>query len=154
MSENKVNLEHTDRCPVPEAKPWLRPVLVAFGWACVALGAIGAITPGLPTTIFLIMAAWAFSRSSKRFHEWLYSHKIFGPLISNWDSHRVIPKKAKIMAVAMMSLSLVIVVLFIAKTMLLPMIMAAVMVPTAIYILTRASVVPEQALLPAETRPK
>jgi uncharacterized protein len=147
MSENKINLEHMDRCPVPEAKPWLRPILIVFGWTCVALGAIGAITPGLPTTIFLIMAAWAFSRSSRRFHAWLYGHKYFGPVVSNWDNHRVIPKKAKIMAVSMMSLSLAIVVVFFAKTMMVPLIMAGVMLPAAIYIVTRASDVPEAALV-------
>ncbi len=152
MSENKINLEHMDRCPVPEAKPWLRPILIIFGWTCVALGAIGAVTPGLPTTVFLIMAAWAFSRSSRRFHSWLYGHKYLGPYITAWDQHRVIPKRAKIMAVCMMSLSLAIVILFLAKTMMLPMIMAGVMFPAAIYILTRASEVPEQAMVPIRVR--
>ena len=152
MSENKINLEHMDRCPVPEAKPWLRPVLIFFGWFCVALGAIGAITPGIPTTVFLIMAAWAFARSPKRFHGWLYGHKYFGPVVSNWDNHRIIPKKAKIMAVSMMSLSLAVVVLFIAKTWMLPLIMAGVMLPAAIYILTRASEIPEAELVRIRVR--
>jgi uncharacterized protein len=150
MSDDKINLEHMDRCPVPEAKPWLRPILIIFGWTCVAIGAIGAVTPGLPTTIFLIMAAWAFSRSSKRFHTWLYGHKYLGPYITAWEEHRVIPKRAKIVAISMMSLSLTIVIVFIAKTALLPMIMAAVMLPAAIYIVTRASVVPEPVLVRAQ----
>jgi len=145
MSDDQINLEHMDRCPVPEAKPWLRPIYIVFGWFCVALGAIGVITPGLPTTVFLIMAAWAFSRSSKRFHSWLYGHKYLGPYITDWDNHRVIPKRAKIMAVSMMSLSLAIVIVFFAKSMMLPLIMAGVMLPAAIYIITRASVAPEQA---------
>jgi len=152
MSEDKINLAHMDRCPVPEARPWLRPLLIGFGWFCVALGALGALTPGLPTTVFLIVAAWAFARSSKRFHDWLYGHKYFGPVVSNWDNHRIIPKKAKIMAVSMMSISLAVVVLFVAKTWMLPLMMAAVMVPAAIYILTRASEVPQPELVRVRVR--
>ena len=70
-----------------------------------ALGAIGVVTPGLPATVFIIMAAWVFARSSRRFHGWLYNHKLFGPALINWERHRVIPPKAKVMVVSMMSLS-------------------------------------------------
>lgn len=139
MDNTRINLAHLDRCPVPEAKPFLRPLLIAFGWLCVALGLIGVVTPGLPTTIFLIMAAWAFSRSSRRFHAWLYGHKHLGPIVQNWDRHRAIPVKAKIMAVSMMTISLLIVVLFVAETWVLPTIMLAVLTPAALYIVTRTS---------------
>jgi len=131
-----------DYCPVPVAKPYLRPLLISFGWLCVVLGVIGAVTPGLPTTIFIIMAAWAFSRSSRRFHDWIYSHRMFGPILHNWESHRVIPRKAKVMAVGMMSLSLLFVVFFTPATWIAPTIMLAVMLPAAIYIVTRASYAP------------
>ena len=139
MDDTRINLAHLDRCPVPEAKPFLRPVLIAFGWLCVALGLIGVVTPGLPTTVFLIMAAWAFSRSSRRFHAWLYGHKYLGLIVQNWDRHRAIPVKAKIMAVSMMTVSLLIIVLFVAETWVLPAIMLAVLIPAALYIVTRTS---------------
>ena len=131
-----------DYCPVPEARPFMRPLLIAFGWLCVALGVIGAVTPGLPTTVFIIMAAWAFSRSSRRFHDWIHGHRMFGPILRNWESHRVIPKRAKILAVSMMTLSFVFVAFFTNAPWLAPVLMLSVMVPTAIYIVTRASYAP------------
>ena len=131
-----------DYCPVPAAKPFMRPLLIAFGWLCVALGGIGVVTPGLPTTVFIIMAAWAFARSSRRFHDWLYSHKLFGPALINWERHRVIPPKAKVMAVSMMSLSVAIVAVIGAGSWMAPTIMMAAMTPVAIFILTRASRAP------------
>ncbi len=145
MKQDTINLDYLDNCPVGEAKPWLRSVLITVGWLCVAMGAIGVVTPGLPTTIFLIMAAWAFARSSRRFHAWLYGHKLFGPLVSNWENHRVIPVKAKILAVSMMTLSVIIVMAMFPENWLLPAIMAAVMMPAAIYIATRESQVPVKA---------
>lgn len=142
MENGKIDLAHLDRCPVPEAKPFLRPLLIAFGFLCVGLGVVGIVTPGLPTTIFLIMAAWAFSRSSRRFHAWLYGHRHLGPVVRNWDEYRAIPVKAKIMAISMMSASFLIVIFFVAESWVLPAIMLAVLMPAALYILTRTSQAP------------
>ncbi|MAF46903.1 MAG: YbaN family protein [Rhodospirillales bacterium] len=132
----------TDHCPVPAARPYARPLLIAFGWLCVALGAIGVVTPGLPTTIFIIIAAWAFARSSRRFHDWLYRHRVFGPALLDWERHRVIPVKAKVMAVSMMGLSIAVVAVLGAGSWMAPAIMAACLSPVALYILTRASRAP------------
>ena len=52
----------------------LRYLLIGFGWFNVALGAIGVVVPGMPTTVFLLIALWAFSKSSERFRTWLYEH--------------------------------------------------------------------------------
>ena len=82
-----------DRCPLPKARPVLKPILIDFGFLCVALGLIGVFTPGFPSTVFLIMAAWAFARSSKRYYNRLYGHKRFGPVLRDWHAHRVIPPK-------------------------------------------------------------
>ena len=71
-------------------------VLLALGWICVSLGFIGIFVPGLPTTIFLIIALWAFTKSSKRLRNWLLNHKRFGPILRNWQEHRVVPLRAKI----------------------------------------------------------
>jgi len=131
-----------DNCPVPEAGPMMRPVLIAFGWLCVMLGGIGVVVPGLPTTVFLIIAAWAFARSSRRFHDWLYGHRVFGPPLQNWRRHRIIPVRAKVLAVSMMSLSLAIVVGTGVGDWTLPALMLSVMIPASLYIVTRASAIP------------
>ena len=76
-----------------------RIMLLSLGWACVGLAFIGIFVPGIPTTPFLIVALWAFAQSSKKFHAWLLNHKRFGPILQNWESHRVVPRKAKILMV-------------------------------------------------------
>ena len=76
-----------------------RIMLLSLGWACVGLAFIGIFVPGIPTTPFLIVALWAFAKTSKKFHTWLLNHKRFGPILSNWESHKVVPLKAKILMV-------------------------------------------------------
>ncbi len=83
-----------------------RHALVAFGWLNVGLGMVGVVLPVMPTTVFLLIALWAFSKSSPRFHDWLYDHPRFGPALQDWRRERAIPLKAKVLALTMMSLSI------------------------------------------------
>ena len=119
-----------------------RWALLAFAWLNVGLGMIGVVVPGMPTTIFLIIAVWAFSKSSVRFQRWLWEHPKFGPSIRAWHLHRVIPVKAKVMAGSMMAVSLIIVIVFVADSWVFPALLAAILVPILAYIVTRASVAP------------
>lgn len=123
----------------------MRWALLGFGWANVGIGVVGIFLPGLPTTVFLLIALWAFSRSSLKFHTWLWNHPRFGPPIRDWHLHKVIPRKAKWLAVLMMSASFVYVTGFVATDWLLPLAMALILTPVAAYIVTRASVPPEEA---------
>ncbi len=66
-----------------------------LGWTNVGLGIIGAILPVMPTTVFLLIAAWAFSKSSPRWHRWLREHPRFGHLICCWEEHHAMPARAK-----------------------------------------------------------
>lgn len=68
------------------------------GWLAILLGTIGAFLPLLPTTPFIILAAFCFSKSSERLHNWLLQHKVFGSLIQNWERYGVIQLKAKWLA--------------------------------------------------------
>ena len=74
-------------------------ILLSLGWICVGLGFIGIFVPGLPTTIFLIVALWAFTKSSKKLRIWLLNHKKFGPFLRDWQEHRVVPLRAKILMI-------------------------------------------------------
>ena len=74
-------------------------ILLSLGWICVGLGFIGIFVPGLPTTIFLIVALWAFTKSSESLRFWLLNHNRFGPILRNWQEHRVVPLTAKILMV-------------------------------------------------------
>lgn len=84
----------------------IRSIYFFLAWIFVALGVLGAFLPVLPTTPFMILALWGFSKSSRRFHQWLYHHRIFGPTLQNWDRHRVIPLRAKQVSSLVMGLSL------------------------------------------------
>ena len=76
----------------------LRGLWALFGVLCLALGAAGAVLPLLPTTPFLLLAAFGFARSSTRLHNWLLSHGTFGPLIENWRLHGSIDRRTKRLA--------------------------------------------------------
>lgn len=85
----------------------VRWAYLAIGWSLVGLAGLGVILPVLPTTPFLILALWAFSKSSPRFERWLLESRWFGPYLQQWQSHRVIPLRAKILSSSMMALTLV-----------------------------------------------
>ena len=80
-----------------------RPLLLGTGWMCVGLGALGIIMPLLPTTPFLLLAVWAFSKSSPEMAEKIRNHPLAGPYIRDWQDEGVIPLGAKIIAMTMMS---------------------------------------------------
>lgn len=69
---------------------------IVLGSLALALGAAGIVLPLLPTTPFVLVAAFAFARSSPRLHAWLVQHKVFGPLIENWRRYGAISRQAKI----------------------------------------------------------
>jgi uncharacterized membrane protein YbaN (DUF454 family) len=78
------------------------------GWLLVgvmalALGALGIAVPLLPTTPFVLLAAFAFARSSQRLHAWLVTHDVFGTLIDNWQRHGAISRRAKVISVVSMA---------------------------------------------------
>ena len=81
-----------------------RLMWMAVGVLAVAVGAVGAFLPLLPTTPFLLVAAYAFARSSDRLHRWLLNHRVFGRLIKEWQMHGAINRRAKLAAVMSMVL--------------------------------------------------
>ncbi|ABC80300.1 protein of unknown function DUF454 [Anaeromyxobacter dehalogenans 2CP-C] len=88
------------------AAPARRLLLLALGWTAFALGAIGLLLPIVPTTPFMLVALWAFSASSERFHRWLYTHRLFGPPLQKWQRDRAIPVWVKAIALGSMAVSL------------------------------------------------
>jgi uncharacterized membrane protein YbaN (DUF454 family) len=83
-----------------------RWIWFAVGWGFTALGLVGVAVPLLPTTPFLILALWAFSRSSRRFHDWIVEHPVLGPPVRRWREERVIPLRVKLLALGSMLASL------------------------------------------------
>ena len=79
---------------------------MALGFVCLGMAYIGVIVPGIPFSIFLVIAAWAFAKSNDRMHQWLYNHKYFGPFLTNWVNKQVFPTKGKYAMIIVMSSSL------------------------------------------------
>jgi uncharacterized membrane protein YbaN (DUF454 family) len=97
-----------ERPDVPDA-PAPRPA-VRFRWAwwllayaSLGTGIVGIFVPGLPTTVFILISAWAASRGSERLHTWLLQHPRFGPAIVNWQAHGAVSRYAKWMATLTMA---------------------------------------------------
>ena len=118
-----------------------RIILLGIGWLCVGLAFVGVLVPGIPTTIFLIIALWAFARSSKKFHRWLLNHKRFGPILQNWQTHKVVPRKAKILMV-ILQISAVIIIHYSINNALITFGLSAILIFVASYVLLLPSKVP------------
>jgi uncharacterized membrane protein YbaN (DUF454 family) len=80
-----------------------RVTWLIVGFLALALGAIGIALPLLPTTPFVLVAAFAFAQSSEKLHQWLLDHNVFGPLIDNWQRHGAISRRAKVASVVSMA---------------------------------------------------
>ena len=78
-----------------------------LGFLSLGMAYLGVITPGLPYSIFVVFAAYCFSKGSERMHRWIMNHKLFGPFLRNWSEKRVFPQKMKYLMIGMMSLSLI-----------------------------------------------
>jgi len=110
----------------------------AIGMAALGLGVAGAFLPLLPTTIFLIIAAWAFGKSAPKLRARLYAHKRFGPTLRAWDQRGAIPPRAKVAALVGMTISWVVLTLTTHRPWL-SAVVGVVLIGCAAYVLTRPS---------------
>lgn len=94
--------------PAPAPGPLARRAWQALALTCVGLGSAGAVLPLVPTTPFLLVAAYAASRSSPRLHAWLYAHPRFGPLLRDWRDHRALRPRTKRVALLLLAASWVV----------------------------------------------
>lgn len=85
----------TETPPARLYPKWARWGLYLLALLFLALGIIGVFVPGLPTTVFILMAAWAAARSSPRLHRWLQNHPLFGSILRNWEAGGFVSAKAK-----------------------------------------------------------
>lgn len=82
-----------------------RTVYKPLGFLFLALGLLGIPLPILPSTPFILLAAWFFARSSERWHTWLLRSALFGPMIRNWEESRCLSRRTKTVAVVSMLLA-------------------------------------------------
>ena len=82
-----------------------RILWIGLGSLALALGLLGIVLPLLPTTPFLLLAAYAFARSSERLHDWLVTHPRLGRPIADWRREGAVSRRAKALALAAMALA-------------------------------------------------
>ncbi len=74
----------------------MKLIYIVIGWIAVILGSIGVMLPVLPTTPFVLLAAWCFAKSSPKFHRWLTSTNMYQTHLQSFVEHRSMTKKTKI----------------------------------------------------------
>lgn len=93
----------------------IKKLLTVLGVISLTLGIIGAFLPLLPTTPFVLLAAYLFAKSSDKFHQRLLNHRIFGQLIRDYNEDKSIPVHAKVIAISTMWMSMLFAIFFVAK---------------------------------------
>ena len=84
----------------------MKSMLAVLGVVSLSLGVAGIFLPLLPTTPFLLLAAWAFVRSSPRLYAWLINHPHLGEYIRNFRENRAIPLRVKVVSVSLVWLTI------------------------------------------------
>ena len=74
----------------------VHPILTGVGILSVVLGIIGIFLPLMPTTPFLLLAAFCFARSSPRCHQWLHQHRWFGPYLTRYQQRHAMTRRDKL----------------------------------------------------------
>lgn len=120
-------------------------MLVILGFCSLAIGAIGIFVPLLPTTPFVILAAFLFSRGSPRLHSWLRRQRHFGPPLRRWEDHGVIQTRAKILATVLIVAAISYPVFFSEQRLVWRAIAATVSLLVLVFIWTRPSASPARS---------
>ena len=114
-----------------------RAVYLVLGFVCLGLGIAGYIVPLLPGTVFLLIATFFFFRSSERMYNWVLQHRRFGPLIRNYRAGYGIPRRIKVLAIALIVVSFTISIGFVADGVVLKVALAACAVAVSAFIVSR-----------------
>ena len=119
MKPSKKQPANSDAQPAVRRAPTLhdsravRYTFIAVGILSLVLGIVGIVTPILPTTPFILLSGFCFARGSERLHDWILSHRYFGPMIIAFRDERRIPLKVKIFASLMIAVTMSITAFFV-----------------------------------------
>lgn len=118
----------------------VKVILITVGWINVVLGVIGAFLPLMPTTVFLLIAAACFARSSEKFYVWLLTNKYLGKFIIDYREKKGMTLKSKFLAVSMLFLAIGYSAFFVATALWLKIILILIAISVASYILSLKTV--------------
>ncbi len=125
-----------DAGAIPEPPEQRNLFYLAVAYVSVALGVIGAFLPLLPTTPFLLLAAWSAAKGSPSLHRWLYEHPKYGSVLIAWEQKRAVSTRAKIVSVVFMTISWFI-MLWMTEGPVVPSITAVIFVCVSAFLITR-----------------
>jgi len=140
-----------DRAPTDPAEPpglalsrnpVARALWLALGFLNLGLGFVGAFLPVMPTTVFILIAAYCFARSSPRFYVWLLNHRTFGRLVRDWRAGRGIALRAKVTAVTLIVLTIGSSALFFVRSTWVRVLLLVIAVCVITFLLTRPTAPP------------
>ncbi len=117
----------------------MKVIWFVCAWLSFALGVFGAFVPIIPTTPFMILAAFLFSKSSPKFHAWMLSLPIAGPAVREWGDHRIVRTRAKILCATMIVISLTLIWWKAAVPVVLKIILTIILVSVCTFVITRKS---------------
>ena len=86
----------------PSSSRPIRWLLLLAGTVALALGIVGVVLPGLPTTPFVLLAAACYAKGSPRLHGWMLQHRFLGPMLRDWETHRSLTRRTKTIAIGSM----------------------------------------------------
>lgn len=75
-----------------------RLLVLALGWILLGIGIVGLFVPLMPTTVFVLMSAFCFCKSSPKIHNWLRNHPRFGEVVCKWEDRGAIHPRIKLIA--------------------------------------------------------
>ena len=127
-------------------KKW---TLIIFGSIALGLGLLGIFLPLLPTTVFLLIAAACYARSSDRLYEWLLNHKWFGSYIRNWREHKALTRRTKISILFVLWFTLTISAVFAVEHIIIRLVLLIVGIGVTTFILSLKTIPADMA---AESR--
>ena len=125
--------------------PVMRGMLVVVGTLSLVTGIVGIFLPVLPTTPFLLLAAACYANSSVRFYNWLMNQKQLGPYIRRWRNEGTIPLHAKLMAIALITITIGISVVFFVPVFAVRVLLVIIALGVIVYLFRIPSSRPEQA---------
>lgn len=117
-------------------KKFYKPFFFFAGWLCVALGIVGALLPLLPSTVFFILAAWFFARSSEKFYMRIVNDPFVGIHVRNYLERRGMPLKAKFISITMLFVTILISIYFTSREPFLIVVLLSIAFGVAGYIIS------------------
>jgi uncharacterized membrane protein YbaN (DUF454 family) len=140
MELNETQKTHEQRkfprqVKITRSRP-LKWFYISLGTLSVGLGFVGIFVPVLPTTAFLLLAAWCYARSSERFYNWLLGNRLFGKYLTSYIEGRGVPLKTKILSLSLLWITILSSVLFFVENIYVDLLLIGIAAGVSYHILT------------------